>query len=125
MAKKRRIIQEQAEEEEITIDDTFDEKEFILGDMYGTKVLVAVFIMAIISGIVFSWIYGLLPKDGNLGVWVCLIISVAIMYFMKPLLTKLGFHMDMLEAKTMIGHYIMYFLLMLGVWTLCINPPFV
>lgn len=125
MAKKRRIIQQQEEEEEIVIDDSFDEKEFILGDMYGTKVLVGVFIFAIISGIVFATLQvKVLPTDNKIGMWICLALCALCMYLMKPLFRKLGFHIDMLENKTMIGNYIMYLLLTLGVWILCLNPPF-
>ena len=51
MAKKRRIIEKEVEEEYEFIPPEFDEKEFILKDIYGTKVLMAVALLSIIIGI--------------------------------------------------------------------------
>lgn len=54
MAKKRRIIEKEVEEEYEFIPPEFDEKEFILKDIYGTKVLMAVALLSVIIGILCS-----------------------------------------------------------------------
>lgn len=125
MAKKRRIIQKTVEEEEDSyefVPPDFDEKEFILKDMYGTKVLIAVFVMAIISGILIGLLqFALRDMKGNIGLWLGLIIAVAVMVFMRNILRALGHPEESIEPKGMIGNYIMYALLTLGIWVLTLN----
>ena len=132
MAKKRRILQKEPEEEYEFVPPEFDEKEFILKDFYGTKVLIAVAIMALITGIICGEVQQaimvLMNKTdaGNMvAVVVSLIIYFGICVAMKPILKLLKFKPDYLETKTMIGNYLLFLLFGLGFWILVINPPFV
>ena len=118
MAKKRKLVAEEKEPEFEFVPPSFDEKEFILKDLYGTRVTLTVTVIAIVVGIcaaclnqLWAWYRGLiLLVVGVLG--------------LKELLKLLRFHVDLLESKSMIGNYFMFLLLSLGVWILLINPPF-
>ena len=97
----------------------FDEKEYIYKDLYGTKVTIICAVLAVIVGIcagcitnMWSWLGGLL-------------LLVVVLLGMKQFLTLLRFDAELVETKTMLGNYILYILLALGVWTLMVNPPFV
>ncbi|MBQ7701406.1 MAG: hypothetical protein IJT54_03290 [Candidatus Methanomethylophilaceae archaeon] len=122
MAKKKRIIKQEAVEEEYEfVPPEFDEKEFILKDMYGTKVLLVVALMSVIIGILCSCLQRL---SDSYGLYLGLALLFLAAFVQKKLLTLLGFKPDYLETKTMIGNYILFILLGLGVWILLINRPF-
>lgn len=129
MAKRRRIIQKTAEAEEDTyefVPPDFDEKEFILKDMYGTKVLIAVFILAIVAGIIDGVIQRIIMNSmGAGGQTVSVIIGLAIIIAgivgMKKILLLLKYPEEAVDTKSMIGNYIMFALLTLGVWILCVS----
>jgi hypothetical protein len=118
MAKKKRRVNDEPEDEYEFTPTEFDEKEFILKDIYGTKVFFVVTIIAVITAAVcacFSY----------LGFWyVGLLLMILVVAAMKEFLKRLKFRVDMLEMKTMLGNYALYFLLTLGLWILFINPPF-
>jgi hypothetical protein len=117
--KKRRIVEEAPEEYEFTPEE-FDEREFIHKDIYGTRVLFVVTILAVIVGIVAALIY-----DANDSLWyIGMVISFLTVILMKKLFLKLGFRVDLLEMKTMLGNYLLFLMLALGVCIVCINPPF-
>lgn len=118
MAKKKRLVRKEPEEEYEFVPPEFDEREFILKDIYGTKILVAVTVLAVVIGalaacidIAWAWYGGLL---------LLLVVAVAL----KPFLVKIGLEADRIDAKGMVGNYVLFLLLALGVWILCTNPPF-
>ena len=81
MAKKRRIIEKEAEEEYEFIPPEFDEKEFILKDIYGTKVLMAVALLSVIIGILCSCVQK--AFGDSLGLW----IGLALLFLSSLLMT--------------------------------------
>lgn len=117
--KKRRIIEEPVDEYEFTPNE-FDEREFILKDIYGTKVLFVVTILAIMVGVIAAIIYGL---DQSLW-WIGMALSFLTVICMKRLFLFVGFRVDLLEAKTMYGNYLMFLTLALGVAVIFVNAPF-
>ena len=121
MAKKRRIIEKKAQEEEYEfVPPEFDEEEFIRKDLYGTKVLLVVVFAAVI-GVLCSCVQKAFTDAG-------LFLGLLLLFFgvaaIKPFLKLVRFDPDLLERKTMVGNYILYLLLGLGIWILLVNPPF-
>ena len=122
MAKKRRIIEKKAQEEEYEfVPPEFDEEEFIRKDLYGTKVLLVVVVFAAVIGVLCSCVQKSFADAG-------LALGLLLLFFgvaaIKPFLKLVRFDPDLLERKTMVGNYILYLLLGLGVWILLVNPPF-
>ena len=117
MAKKKRRVAAKPEEEYEFVAPEFDEREFILKDIYATKVFIVVTLLAVVMGIVGSVFYNM---KGN---WY--LAGIALMFLMilgmKEFLKLLRFDPDLLEYKTMIGNYILFIFLTLGVWILIIN----
>lgn len=122
MAKKKRRVQAKPEEEYEFVPPEFDEKEFILKDLYGTKVLLVVTALAVIVGIVSAIIYDI-DHDGYLYL-IGIVLMFLVVLGMKEFLKLLKFDPDLLESKSMIGNYVLFLLLSLGVWIVLINPPF-
>ena len=115
--KKRRIVEEEPEEYEFTPEE-FDEREFILKDIYGTKVLFIVTALAIVVGIIAALLY-------SIGYWYGgMILSFLTVLGMKKLLMVIGFRVDLLEMKTMLGNYVLFLMLALGICIIAINAPF-
>ncbi len=127
MAKKRRILEKEPEEEYEFVPPEFDEKEFILKDFYGTKILLVVTAVAIVIGFLCACLQKLLPGDGKSGIgfFIALALYFLACISLKPLLKIFKFKPEYLETKTMIGNYLLFLLLALGIWTLFINPPFI
>lgn len=124
MAKKRRIIEkEQVEEDYEFVPPKFDEAEFIYKDFYGTKVLLIVAAMAVVFGIICALVQ-VNSSDVTKSFWYSLIILFVGMFLQKPLLKLFRIRVDLLETKSMIGNYILFLFLGLGVWILGVNPPF-
>ena len=120
MAKKKRRVSEKQEEEYEFVPPEFDEKEFILKDIYNTKVFLVVAILAVVVGLASALIYGM----GDSWHLVGLLLMVVVIIGMKEFLKILRFDPDLLEAKSMFGNYLLFFLLSLGVWIIFINSPF-
>lgn len=123
MAKKKRmIVEEPAEQYEFTPTE-FNEREFILKDIYGTKV----FLVTIVLGLIVGIVGGILCSNVKMEyTWlIATAISFLVLGLMKKILTLLGFHPDMLEMKTMVGNYLVYLALGLGVCIMMVNPPFI
>lgn len=119
MAKKKRRVEKVTEEEYEFTPPEFDEKEFILKDIYGSKVLFTVTILAIVIGILASCIEKVWSWYGGL------LLIIVVIVGMKSFLKILKFDVSLLEQKSMLGNYVLFFLLSLGMWILFINPPFV
>ena len=117
MAKKRRRESSTPEETYEFQPPEFDEKEFLLKDMYGTKVLFVVSLLAVIIGIVAACIQ--LQNDGLWYLGLLLIILVIIA--MKQFLALLRFRIDLIDQKMLISNYILFLFLALGVWILVLN----
>ena len=122
MAKKRRIIEKEAQEEYEFVPPEFDEEEFIRKDLYGTKVLLIVACFSIIIGVLCSCLQ--LSFSDKTGLWLGLLLLFLGIAAIKPLLKLLRFDPELLERKSMVGNYILYLLLGLGIWILMVNPPF-
>jgi hypothetical protein len=120
MAKKKRRIIEEEEEEYKFIPSEFDEREFILKDIYGTKVLFVVTAMAIILGIVGS----LLCQIDTWGWGIATVLAFVLVIVMKKLLILIGFRADLLETKTLLMDYLIFLMLGLGVCILLLNTVF-
>ena len=122
MAKKRRIIEKEAQEEYEFVPPEFDEEEFIRKDLYGTKVLLIVACFSIIIGVLCSCLQ--LSFSDKTGLWLGLLLLFLGIAAIKPLLKLVRFDPELLERKSMVGNYILYLLLGLGIWILMVNPPF-
>ncbi|MFA6710787.1 MAG: hypothetical protein WCR83_05650 [Candidatus Methanomethylophilaceae archaeon] len=119
MAKKRRRVEKDEKEEYEFTPPEFDEKEFILKDIYGSKMLFAVTLLAVVIGVLASCI-------GKVWSWYGgLLLIIVVIAGMKPFLRIIKLDADLIEQKSMLGNYVLFFLLSLGVWILLINPPFV
>lgn len=124
MAKKKRIVKEEDKEEEYEfVPPEFDEKEFILKDLYATKITIVVAVLAVIIGVLCSCLQKMFI-DGQIGLYIGLALLFLGAFVQKKLLSLLGFKPEYLETKTMIGNYILFLLFGLGVWILMINAPF-
>jgi hypothetical protein len=122
MAKKRRRENEEPEDTYEFIPPEFDEKEFLLKDLYGTKVLMVVTALAIVLGILAACIHR--ASDGGLW-WLGLILILLAIITLRQLLTLFRFRADLIDQKMLLGNYILMFFLSLGVWIIMLNPPFV
>ncbi|MBR2255238.1 MAG: hypothetical protein IJ856_05445 [Candidatus Methanomethylophilaceae archaeon] len=120
--KKRRIIEDSEEEYEFTPTE-FNEREFILKDIYNTKVFLVMVILGLIVGIVGGVLIGTF-KDMSWMWIVATAISFLVMGLSKQILTLLGFRPEMLDTKSMLGTYLVYLALGLGICMLIVNPPF-
>lgn len=121
MAKKKRRITEKPEEEYEFTPTEFNEREFILKDIYMTKIFLVVMVLAIITGIIGA---AVTFNVGNHGWIIATLISFAICASLTKILGALGFRMDMVEAKSMAGNYLLFLVLALGICILLINEPF-
>ena len=122
MAKKRRIIEKEAQEEYEFVPPEFDEEEFIRKDLYGTKILLLVACFSIVIGLLCSCVQK--AFGGETGIWLGLLLLFLGIAAIKPFLKLVRFDPDLLERKSMVGNTILYLLLGLGVWILMVNPPF-
>jgi len=120
MAKKKRRIVEEPEEEYNFTPTEFNEREFILKDLYMTKVFLVVAVLAIIVGVIGAVICN---ADRSLW-WLATIISFAVCALLTKILGALKFRVDMLETKSMLGNYLLFLMLALGICILFINEPF-
>ncbi len=125
MAKKRRLIIEEPEENYKFTPTEFNEREFILKDMYGTKVCLVTLLMGLIVGIIGGVLCNIGFSNGMDYMWIiATLISFAVAGLMTRILSLLGFRPDLLETKSMIGNYLIYLALALGVCIIIANPPF-
>ena len=130
MAKKRKIVAKTKEPEYEFVPPDFDEREFILKDIFGTKITIVVAVMAVIMGVICGLVYKSLAE--NTGLYVGLVLMFGFMFLMKRVLKLITLDPDMLSAgsestgsstKSMVGNYFVYLFLCLAVWILFINPP--
>jgi len=122
MAKKKRRITEEAEEEYEFTPTEFNEREFILKDLYMTKIFVVVMAFALVAGVIGAF---LTDHIADYGWIVATLVSFAICASLGKLLSAVGFRMDMVESKSMAGNYLLFLVLALGICILLTNEPFV
>jgi hypothetical protein len=120
MAKKRRRESAEPQETYEFVPPEFDEKEFLLKDLYGTKVLLVVLALAVLTGIIAASIQKMADNLWYLG----LLLMFLVMFLFKHILALLQFKVELVDQKTLIGNYIMFFFLSLGTWIILLNPPF-
>lgn len=123
MAKKRRLIKEEPEEEYQFTPSDFDEREFLLKGIYSTKVLILGIILAVIIGFATARISIALGMNTTAA-----LVDTLLVFFvcaiMKKLFVAMHIRADLLETKTMLGVYFIYLCLALGTCILFINAPF-
>jgi len=119
MAKKRRREEAEPEETYEFTPPEFDEREFLLKDLYGTKVLMVAAVLAIIMGILAFCLH----RATDIYAVGLLLLFLTIVAF-KQILGLLKFRIDLMDQKTLIGNYILFLFLALGVWIILLNPPF-
>ena len=123
MAKKRRLIKEEPEEEYQFTPSDFDERAFLLQGIYSTKVLILGIILAVIIGFATARISIALGMNTTAA-----LVDTLLVFFvcaiMKKLFVALHVRADLLETKTMLGVYFIYLCLALGMCILFINAPF-
>ena len=123
MAKKRRLIKEEPEEEYQFTPTDFDEREFLLKGIYSTKVLLLGILLAIVIGFATARISIALGMNT-----VAAVVDTLLVFFvcaiMKKLFVAMHIRADLLETKTMLGVYFIYLCLALGTCILFINAPF-
>lgn len=126
MAKKRKIVAKSKEPEYEFVPPDFDEREFILKDIYGTKITLVVAAIAVVVGIICGFI------DKSMEYYIGLVIMFGVMILLKRILKLIRLDPDLLSAgsestgsstKSMIGNYFVYLFLCLAVWILFVNPP--
>ena len=117
--KKRRIVEEPQEEYEFTPTE-FNEREFILKDIYMTKIFLVVMVLGVIVGVIGAVITDLF----DMGWVVATLISFAVCIGLNKILALMKFRMDMVETKSMLGNYLLFLCLALGICILFINEPF-
>lgn len=118
--KKRRITEEPAEEYEFTPSE-FNEREFILKDIYSAKIFAVSMVLAVIVGIIGAVLINVAPMRSDDG-WIMMsivatIISFAVMFCIKKICSLLGLHPELMDAKSFLGPYFTYLILAL---TVCI-----
>lgn len=118
--KKRRLVEEPQEEYEFTPTE-FNEREFILKDIYMTKVFIVVAVLAIVVGIIGA---AICHVNQDYGWIIATVISFVVCGLLTKILGALRFRVDMLETKSMLGNYLLFLMLALGICILFINPPF-
>jgi hypothetical protein len=117
MAKKRRIIEE-PEEEYVFTPTEFNEREFILKEIYNTKVFAVAMVLAIIVGIVDSILIVCYPMETDGWYYMSIVataISFAGMFCIKKIASILGLHPELLDIKSLAGHYLLYLAMALGI----------
>lgn len=118
--KKRRLVEEAPEEYEFTPTE-FNEREFILKDLYMTRVFVVVAVLAIVVGFVGAL---LCIHIDSYGWIVATLVSFVVCGLLTKILGLLRFRVDMLETKSMLGNYLLFLMLALGICILLTNEPF-
>jgi len=122
MAKKKRRESGEPEETYEFVPPEFDEREFLLKDIYGTKVLLVVSLLAVIVGVAAACIQSFIDSSWSYAVGLLLILLVII--GLKQFLILLRFRVDLMDQKMLIGNYILFFFLSLGIWIILLNDPF-
>ena len=120
MAKKKRRIKEEPKETYEFTPAQFDEREFILKELFNTKLFFVAIALGVLAGIIWASFYILDSNYWLVGLLVCVIIMAG----MKKIMGLIGVKIEMVQGKAMVANYIMFFLLATGIAILLINAPF-
>ena len=115
--KKRRIIEEPEEEYEFTPTE-FNEREFILKETYSSRIFFLSMGMAVLIGIIGAIIIKVAPMESNgfyMSSIIATVISFAGLFLIKKVAGALGLHPELIEVKSMAGTYLMYLAMALAV----------
>ncbi|MBO7351457.1 MAG: hypothetical protein J6U12_00830 [Candidatus Methanomethylophilaceae archaeon] len=115
--KKRRIIEEPEEEYEFTPTE-FNEREFILKETYSSRIFFLSMGMAVVIGIIAAILIKTFPMESNgfyMSSIIATIISFAGLFLIRKVAGMLGLHPELIEVKSMAGTYIMYLAMALAV----------
>lgn len=115
--KKRRIIEEPEEEYEFTPTE-FNEREFILKETYSSRIFFLSMGMAVVIGIIGAIIIKVAPMESNgfyMSSIIATIISFAGLFLIRKIAGALGLHPELIEVKSMAGTYLMYLAMALAV----------
>lgn len=115
--KKRRIIEEPEEEYEFTPTE-FNEREFILKETYSSRIFFLSMGMAVVVGIIAAILIKVAPMESNgfyMSSIIATIISFAGLFLIRKVAGVLGLHPELIEVKSMAGTYIMYLAMALAV----------
>ncbi len=116
--KKRRSPKKKKEEEEYEfVPPEFDEREFLENDIFTTKVLGLVVVLAVVLGI---FAYFLTSLIGVAAGALLLFVSIGAL---GTILQIFRVNIADIEKKTMIGNYLTFIFLFLAVWIIAMNPP--
>jgi hypothetical protein len=117
MARKKRKVEKEEEEYE-WVPPEFDEKAFLQKDIKGTRALIVTVLSCLGFAIIGYFVS--VSVHWALG-FVALFAGIILLTFIYP---YVGVDRALLERKTIIGNYALFFLLFLGLWVLFLNPPF-
>jgi hypothetical protein len=116
MARKKRKVEKKEEFEWIPPE--FDEKTFLKKDIEATRALIVTVIMCVVFAVI-GYLVGVAVHFA-LG-FVVVFVGIYLLRFVLPLARV---NMDNIEKKSMLGNYLLFFFLFLGLWVLFMNPPF-
>ncbi len=116
MAKKKRKEEKEEEKYEWTPPD-FDEKDFLVKDMVGTKSLFIATLLGLVLGIIAYLTTGFSPYIGIIVIFG----GALLLRFIYPYF-KIQF--ASIKKGTLAGNYVILILLALGIWIILLNPPF-
>jgi hypothetical protein len=98
----------------------FNEKTYIEKDILGTKVTLIFALVSILVG----FAAGSFSNLTGTPVWGFVLIAV-VFAGMRRFLNLIGFDTMEIKASSMLGNYITSVFLILCIWTIMINPPFI
>lgn len=98
----------------------FDEKTYIKKDILGTKVTLVFAVISLLVG----FAAGSFSTLTGTPIWGFVLIAV-VFVGMRRFLKLIGLDTTDVKASSMLGNYITSIFLIICVWTIMINPPFV
>lgn len=121
MAKKRRKDREKEEEEEYEFrPPEFDEKEFLLKEVFDTRVAM----FTVLFGIMFGVVAGIITITDSSMAGVALLVAVIGLIALKWLYPLVKIDTKKFLKRSWVGNLGTFFFTFLGIWVLLINVPF-
>ncbi len=120
MAKKRRKDREEAEEEYEFTPPEFDEKEFLLKEIFDTRVVM----FTVLFGVIFGVVAGLITITDNSLAGVAFLVVVVGMIALRWLYLLVKIDTTKFLKKNWLGNIGTFFFTFLAIWILLINQPF-
>lgn len=120
MAKKRRKDREEKEEEYEFRPPEFDEKEFLLKELFDTRVVM----FTVLFGVIFGVVAGIITIADNSLIGVAFLVVVAGMIALKWLYPLVKIDTTKFLKKNWLGNVGTFFFTFLAIWVLLVNQPF-